>query len=119
MRQLFAEAEAVDPEWLDFLARGATNLDSRYAVFSFLAGFWREDYSQAISAISEPTLVVFGEKASSISREGISETPQQRLENYLKVLPQGQGCIIPGRNVLPYESTEEFVKVVGDFITKI
>lgn len=116
VRQLFADAGAVDNEWLDFLEKGATNLDSRYGVFSFLAGFWREDYSRAISAIAQPTLVVFGEGASSISREGISETPKQRLENYLKALPKGQGCLIPGRNVLPYESTEQFVKVVGDFV---
>ena len=98
MRQLFAKAEAVDSEWLDFLEKGASNLDSRYAVFSFLAGFWRDNYSQAISGINQPTLIVFGESASSISREGISETPEQRLENYLKALPKGQGCIIPSGN---------------------
>ena len=118
VRQLFAEAEAVDAEWLDNLEIGAVNLESRYAVFSFLAGFWRQDYKKSIANISEPTLVVFGEKASSIDSTGASETPQQRLDLYLKHLPKGQGKIISGRNVLPYESTDEFVGVVSEFVEK-
>ena len=117
-RQLFAKAEQVDRYWLDELTAGAKNPQSRHAVFSFLAGFWREDYASAISQIEQPTLVVFGEQSSSISREGKTETLQQRLDAYLKHLPQGQGCFIPGRNVLPYESTSEFVQVVADFITE-
>ena len=118
IRQLFAKAEQVDRYWLDELTAGAKNSQSRYAVFSFLAGFWREDYASAISQIEQPTLVVFGEQSSSISREGKTETLQERLDAYLKHLPQGQGCFIPGRNVLPYESTSEFVQVVADFITE-
>ena len=116
IRQLFAKAEQVDRYWLDELTAGAKKPQSRYAVFSFLAGFWREDYASAISQIEQPTLVVFGEQSSSISREGKTETLQERLDSYLKHLPQGQGCFIPGRNVLPYESTSEFVRVVTDFI---
>ncbi|WP_199192414.1 hypothetical protein [Chlorogloea sp. CCALA 695] len=38
-RQLFANTEQVDREWLDLLALGAANPASRHAVFSFLAGF--------------------------------------------------------------------------------
>lgn len=116
VRQLFAEATDVDQNWLDSLIQGAENLQSRYAVFSFLAGFWREDYSSAIAQINQPTLAVFGDQASSISREGKVETAQNRLDTYLEKLPQGEGCIIPGRNVIPYESTSDFVKVVTDFI---
>ena len=118
-KQLFGEAEAIDDEWLDFLQAGAQDLASRYAVFSFLAGFWREDYRQAIAEIQQPTLVVFGDRASSISREGFSESPEQRLEHYLKALPKGQGCIIPGRNVLPYESTNAFVELVKNFVIQV
>jgi hypothetical protein len=44
------------------------------------------------------------------------ETPQERLDTYLRHLPQGQGCLISGRNVLPYESTPEFVSIVADFV---
>ncbi len=116
VRQLFADAKAVDRNWLDKLTEGAKNPQSRYAVFSFLAGFWREDYASAISRIEQPTLVVFGKQSSSISREGKQETVSERLDAYLKHISQGKGCLIEGRNVLPYESTSEFVRVVKDFI---
>lgn len=116
IRQLFADARQVDRNWLDKLTDGAKNPQSRYAVFSFLAGFWRKDYTSAISQIEQLTLVVFGKQTSSISREGKTETLQERLDAYTEHLPQGQGCIIPGRNVLPYESTSEFVRVVANFL---
>jgi pimeloyl-ACP methyl ester carboxylesterase len=117
-RQLFADESAVDAQWLGTLESGAVNPGSRYAVFSFLAGFWRQDYEKAIATISQPTLVVVGEKATSISRTGQAESPQQRLAEYLKHLPQGQGRQIPGRNILPYESTAEFVAVVAEFVNQ-
>lgn len=118
-RQLLAEDSAVDAEWLDTLLAGAVNPASRYAVFSFLAGFWRQDYEKAIASVSQPTLVVVGEKATSISRTGQAETPEQRVAEYLKHLPQGQGRQIPGRNILPYESTAEFVAVVAEFVQQL
>ena len=118
-RQLFADNSAVDAQWLESLLGGAVNPASRYAVFSFLAGFWRQDYEKAIAAISQPTLVVVGEKATSISRTGQSETPEQRSREYLKHLPQGVSRQIPGRNVLPYESTAEFVAVVAEFVNQL
>jgi pimeloyl-ACP methyl ester carboxylesterase len=118
-RQLFADDSKIDAQWLDNLLSGAVNPASRYAVFSFLSGFWRQDYEKAIASISEPTLVVVGEKASSISRVGQSETPEQRMAQYLKHLPKGQGRQIPGRNVLPYESTAEFVAVVAEFVKQL
>ena len=119
VRQLFANPEAVDERWLDTLKKGATDLKTRHAVFSFLAGFWIEDYSELISNISQPTLVVFGEKASSISKTGAAESPERRLELYLKYLPNSRGKIIPGRNVMPYESADDFVRVVSDFIQEL
>jgi pimeloyl-ACP methyl ester carboxylesterase len=115
-RQLFASPEAVDGEWLNMLIAGAENLASRHAVFSFLAGFWRHDYRNAIASINQPTLVVLGETASSISKEGKQETPDERLADYLACLPQGRGVKILGRNVLPYESTAEFVNAISGFI---
>jgi len=114
-RQLFANAEQVDPQWLDMLVKGAANPASRYAVFSFLAGFWRQNYTEAIAAITQPTLVVVGEKASSISRAGKQDTPDQRLADYLKCLSGGEGVKIAGRNVLPYESTTEFTATLAAF----
>lgn len=117
-KQLFAEPAQIDDEWLDNLQKGAVNPASRHAVFAFLSGFWRQDYQKIIASIQKPTLVVIGEQASSISREGKLETPQQRLESYLKHLPQGQGYQIPGRNVLPYESTDKFVSVVAEWLNQ-
>jgi len=114
-RQLFANAEQVDAQWLDMLVKGAANPASRYAVFSFLAGFWRQNYREAIAAITQPTLVVVGEKASSISRAGKQDTPDQRLADYLKCLSGGEGVKIAGRNVLPYESTTEFTATLAAF----
>ncbi len=118
-RQLFADASKIDAQWLDTLLDGAVSLDSRYAVFSFLAGFWRENYEKAIASIAQPTLVVVGEKATSISRKGLSETPEQRIVQYLKHLPHGIARQISGRNVLPYEATAEFVAVVAEFVGQL
>jgi pimeloyl-ACP methyl ester carboxylesterase len=114
-RQLFASAQQVDAQWLDMLVKGAANPASRHAVFSFLAGFWRQDYRNALAAITQPTLVVVGDLASSISREGKQDTPDQRLADYLKCLSQGEGVKIAGRNVLPYESTAEFTATLAAF----
>ncbi|NES73284.1 MAG: alpha/beta hydrolase, partial [Okeania sp. SIO2D1] len=118
-KQLFANEELVDKEWLDTLEKGAENLESKYAVFSFLAGFWRQDFSQDIAQINRPTLVLVGKQASTISKTEEIETPEQRINSYLKLLAQGEGCQISGRNVLPYESTEEFIKAVSNFVQKI
>lgn len=118
-RQLFADPSTVDDQWLDTLEDGAGNPDSRYAVFSFLAGFWRQNYEKAIASTAQPTLVVVGETASSISRSGKSETPEERTTEYTKHLPHGQARLIPGRNVLPYESTAEFVAVVAEFVKQL
>ncbi|NES21525.1 MAG: alpha/beta fold hydrolase [Symploca sp. SIO3E6] len=118
VKQLFAKAVDVDEQWLNTLQAGAKNLESRYAVFSFLSGFWRQDYSAMIAKINQPTFVVLGEQASSISRDVEIETPKQRLESYLKGFTNCQGTIIPGRNVLPYESTQDFVSVLSDILRK-
>jgi pimeloyl-ACP methyl ester carboxylesterase len=117
-RQLFASERAVDAEWLNTLVAGAENPASRHAVFSFLAGFWRQDYTNFIASIQQPTLAVVGETASSISQDNRKETPDERLANYLACLPQSRGIKINGRNVLPYESTAEFVAAIAPFINE-
>lgn len=116
-KQLFETDEKVDKEWLEMLEEGAKNLESRYAVFSFLARFWKQDYTDAIAHLSQPTLVVLGIKSSSISKEGKQETPDDRLLEYVKHLPNGRGVKIPGRNVLPYEATTDFVETIAPFIS--
>ncbi len=84
-----------------------------------LSGFWRQNYAEAIANITQPTLVVMGETASSISKTGKGETPDQRSCNYLKYLHAGEGIKIPGRNVLPYESTADFVSAIAPFVIAI
>ncbi|MEH2105169.1 alpha/beta fold hydrolase [Nostoc sp.] len=119
IRQLFASENAVDTEWLNTLIAGAENPASRHAVFSFLAGFWRKDYTSFIASIGQPTLVVVGETASSISQDNAKETPDERLAHYLACLPESRGIKINGRNVLPYESTTEFVAAIATFINEV
>ncbi|MFP4298736.1 MAG: alpha/beta fold hydrolase [Spirulinaceae cyanobacterium] len=118
-RQLFATEEAVDEEWLEMLKFGSADMKTRYAVFSFLAGFWRKDYGDAIANIQQPALMLFGEGASSISRQGAAETPQERLNAYLDHLPQGEGKLILGRNVMPYEAPETFVAATAEFVNRL
>ena len=119
VRQLFEKAEDVDQEWLDMLENGAADLNTRHAVFAFLAGFWRRNYESAIAQISQPTLVLMGETASSISRDSAVESAQERIDSYCNVLPNGQGKILPGRNVLPYESTTAFTTACEEFVQQL
>ena len=118
-RELFADPQAVDSEWLDTLKKGSANDDSRHAVFSFLSGFWRQNYEAEIAKISQPTLVVVGNQASSISSTDSPDIPEKRISQYTNHLPNAEGCQIKGRNVLPYESTDEFVSVVANFVNHI
>jgi pimeloyl-ACP methyl ester carboxylesterase len=129
-RQLFEQAQDVSDSWLSMLNEGSRNMASRHAVFSFLAGFWRQDYAEAIAQIHQPTLIVMGEAASTIDRttakareqankktgENISE---KRIQDYFDHLPQAQSVIIKGRNVMPYESAPEFVSAIAPFITHL
>ncbi|MEG5057198.1 alpha/beta hydrolase [Microcoleus sp. A2-C5] len=119
VKQLFGDAAKVDSEWLEALQAGAANPDSRHAVYSFLAGFWRKDYSGTIQKFEHPVLVVMGEKASSISQSGKEEKPEERLAQYLANFSKAEGLLMPGRNVLPYESTTEFVAAVAEFVDKL
>ncbi|MGG6293717.1 alpha/beta fold hydrolase [Leptolyngbya sp. AN02str] len=117
-RQLFGNPVQIDENWLDHLQKDSEKAATRHAVFAFLAGFWRQDYQQAIESLMCPTLTVFGEKASSVTK-GYSESAEQRLAEYLEHLPHGEGCLIPGRNVLPYESTEAFVNATRSFVNAL
>jgi pimeloyl-ACP methyl ester carboxylesterase len=115
-RQLFDNEQDIDREWLHHLEQDAANAAGRHAVFSFLAGFWREDYTQAIESIQQPTLVLFGQAASGIDRISRDDDAQKRLQDYLKRIPNSSGKLISGRNVLPYESTEQFVRATGQWL---
>ncbi|EDX86886.1 hydrolase, alpha/beta fold family protein [Synechococcus sp. PCC 7335] len=124
-RQLFARPEDVTDDWLMMLRKGSRNMNSRYAVFSFLAGFWREDYESAINSIQQPVLVVMGESASTIDRDvakqvdKVAQKSQQRLKPYLVHLPVASGVGIAARNIPPYESAYDFSQVVRTFVQNL
>jgi len=119
VRNLFAKTEDVDSQWLNMTQAGAQDLDTRHAVFSFLAGFWRKNYQTAIASMTQPTLVIMGDSASTMSRDSEQESPQQRLDSYCQVLKKGQGKMLSGRNVLPYESPTAFTTASQEFIQQL
>jgi pimeloyl-ACP methyl ester carboxylesterase len=119
IRQLFANKKSVDDQWLNTLERGAENIKTRYAVFSFLAGFWRQDYQERMGKVNQPTLIVMGDKTSSVGKNNKPETPEERLNFYLNQFTDSEGLIISGRNVLPYESPLEFVSAGVNFVNKL
>ena len=118
-RQLFDCPEDVTDAWLAMLHQGSRDMATRYAVFSFLAGFWRQDYGGAISSIQQPILVIMGESASTIDRTAQDTTGQKRLDSYIQHFAYARGVAIPGRNVLPYESTAEFIDVLQPFVKEL
>jgi len=118
IKELFDSAAGVDREWLSMLRTHSRDMNTRHAVFAFLAGFWRRDYSEDLANLQQPTLAIFGQQASSISKRGKADPAEKRMADYLAHIPQAQGQIIPGRNVLPYESTTEFVAVMAAFLQR-
>lgn len=111
-KNLFARAEAVDEEWLQTLSEGSRAMNTRWAVYSFLAGFWRRDWEPQLTGLTLPLQVVFGTSATGIGRSRSWDDLDQRLATYRQKLPQAVIETIPGRNVLPYESTEACVNSV-------
>ncbi len=125
-RQLFENSQDVTDRWLTMLAEGSQNMASRYAVFSFLAGFWRQDYAEAIAHIPQPTLIVMGKTASTIDRttaqaikQDAENSTEKRIQDYLEHFPCAQSVTIKGRNVMPYESAAEFGDAIAPFTTHL
>ncbi|MEM9772438.1 MAG: alpha/beta fold hydrolase [Cyanobacteria bacterium P01_D01_bin.73] len=115
-KQLFANAEDVDREWLDMTRAGSRDMETRHAVFSFLARYWQKGYGDRMKQCPIPVLSLFGDAASSISNNGKGESPEDRVKTYADVFPQGRSQSLPGRNVLPYESTTEFTNALLQFL---
>ncbi|EOD11370.1 hypothetical protein EMIHUDRAFT_469842, partial [Emiliania huxleyi CCMP1516] len=59
-KNLFADPALVDDDYLDVCAAGAADAATRHAVFSFVAGTWRQDYRPLLAALATPTLVLSG-----------------------------------------------------------
>ena len=104
-KNLFARQQDVDEQWLETLHEGSKGMDSRWAVFSFLAGFWRSGWEATLTAVEIPFLVVFGRSATGIGRSSNWDDLEERLKIYNSKLNNAQIHTIEGRNVLPYEST--------------
>lgn len=115
-KELFARGAEVDRDWLAMLREGSRDPASRHAVFSFLAGFWRRDYGPQLRQLRCPVLALFGEEASGISRRGKGDSPATKAADYRKGLPRADTRLLPGRNVLPWESPELVAVVVGEWL---
>ena len=113
---LFAEPDAVDDEWLETLQAGSRALESRWAVFSFLAGFWRRNWAPQFTGLTVPVQVVFGQSATGIGRSRSWDDASERLDAYRRELPNAAIATLDGRNVLPYESTAACVACVHSWL---
>ena len=118
-KNLFARPEAVDEEWLEMLNQGSRAMDTRWAVYSFLAGFWRRDWEPQLIGLKIPIQILFGTKATGIGSSKNWDDLNERLVTYKEKLPDASISAIPGKNVLPYESTEECVSSVREWITAL
>lgn len=113
IKELFADSGAVDHEWIAMLRDESADPITRWAVFAFLAGFWRGNYHQQMQAITIPTLALFGDQASGISRSGRRDTTERKLADYSAAIDQLTTAVIPGRNVLPYEASQPCVEAIS------
>lgn len=116
---LFARAEAVDAEWLQMLREGSRAMETRWAVYSFLAGFWRRDWEPQLTGLDIPVQIIFGTDATGIGSSKSWDDLDQRLLTYREKMPNASISTIPGRNVLPYESSEECVLCIKDWIAAL
>ena len=115
-KNLFAQPNAVDDEWLETLQVGSETMESRWAVFSFLAGFWRRNWEPQLTGLSIPLLVVFGQTATGIGRSRNWDDVEERLRTYRQKLPAAAISTIEGRNVLPYESPKACVACLKQWL---
>ena len=60
-----------------------------------------------------------GESASGISRSGRRDSSDQKLADYGAAINGLSARMIPGRNVLPYESSAACVAAIADWIRTI
>ena len=118
-KNLFARPESVDDEWLEMLKQGSRAMDTRWAVYSFLAGFWRRNWEPQLTTLNIPVQILFGINATGIGSSKTWDDLEERLGTYREKLPNASISTIPGRNVLPYESTEECVNSVREWVTTL
>ena len=115
-KNLFAKAAAVDDEWLQSLKEGSKDMNTRWAVYSFLAGFWRRDWEPQLTQLTLPLQILFGGSATGIGRSRSWDDLDQRISTYRRKLPNAVIETIPGKNVLPYESPEDCINSVRNWL---
>ena len=159
-KNLFADPSQVDDAYLDVCAAGAADASSRHAVFSFVAGTWRQDYRPLLSRLALPTLIVSGRdvgaagagvgkappaKVDRTSYKGLlswftvwrkggdggrfdqvardlGTDPAVKLREFAGAMPAAraadavESALLPGWNVLVYESPRELAAEIGAFV---
>ena len=161
----------MDDVYLETCAQGAADASTRHAVFSFVAGTWRQDYTTLLSSLTLPTLIISGRDvgADAVGGAGVGKAPpppkpeasevdktsfggllswfkvwkkdknqdagrfdqvgrdlgldpELKLRDYVSAMSAADtaGCVetalLPGWNVLVYESPRELAACIGRFI---
>lgn len=174
-KNLFADPSQVDEAYLDTCAAGAADAASRHAVFSFVAGTWRQDYRPLLASLTTPTLIISGRDVGAAAAEGggvgqappslpppvaateVDKTsfggllkwfsvwrggrdqkagtfaqvgrdlgldPESKLVDWTAAMPAAAGAgavetsLLPGWNVLVYESPAELASCIGGFVRR-
>eukprot|EP00183_Erythrolobus_madagascarensis_P001808 CAMPEP_0185850830 /NCGR_PEP_ID=MMETSP1354-20130828/4815_1 /TAXON_ID=708628 /ORGANISM="Erythrolobus madagascarensis, Strain CCMP3276" /LENGTH=330 /DNA_ID=CAMNT_0028551555 /DNA_START=133 /DNA_END=1125 /DNA_ORIENTATION=- len=132
-KNLFADSRNnMDSNWLDSLTAHASKSDtSRFAVFSFLSGFWQRDMRPDAKELhSVPVLLVFGDDVTPISSGSLRPTTQatrkaddfQKRASWYKAHLKNVVAveiIAGGKNILPWENSSDVVRVVKKFLFNI
>ena len=98
------------------MGQEAADMTTRWATFSFLAGFWRRNWTKQWQDIKQPIWLLCGLKATGIGRSKNWDDAQERIHAYTQKLPNAVSASINGRNVLPYESTDECVSQLQSWL---
>ena len=160
-KNLFADPSKVDDAYLDTCVAGAADASSRHAVFSFVAGTWRQDYTPLLSTLTLPTLIISGRDVGAGEGVGNAPTkpadvdktsykgllswftiwrkegkggrfaqvardlgtdPAKKLSDFVEAMPAASAAgavetaLLPGWNVLVYESPAELAVSIGSFV---
>lgn len=114
-RNLFADPDAVDDEWMAMCREGSRDTRSRHATFAYLVGtvpggVWRDDRSALLAALSVPCQVLRG--------DGV-EGAAARLAAFEAAVPQPSCCaLVPGgRAVLPYENVDVVCALLATYLS--
>jgi pimeloyl-ACP methyl ester carboxylesterase len=96
----FLFSEPCDASWLDN-AEEEMGVKSRPPVMAFNAGFCQHrSFEEELRTLPQPTLILAG------------EGDKRKRQGYTQYMKDCRAEILPGLNVLPWESTSEFAKAL-------